>query len=300
MAAFDPRGPRDDLRVGPQLYLGCAGWSIPRQLAGSFPAGGSHLERYGAVFSAVEIDSSFYRPHRPGTYARWADSVPAPFRFSVKLPRVITHERRLREVDAPLEAFLADVVALGPRLGCLLVQLPPSLEYRRERVESFFALLQRWYQGAVALEPRHPSWFEGAASVQLAAWQVARVGADPARGRGGEQPAGHRRTLSYFRLHGAPRTYYSAYQPATLAAWAARVAAARQVSDAVWCIFDNTALGAAPQDALLLRSLLEEHPPRPADVDPPFGSARPDAELRHEPHAGQRDQHGAGEIEEQA
>ena len=71
--------------------IGCAGWSIHKDAAAAFPVEGSHLERYARVFPAVEINSSFYRPHKPETYARWADSVPDGFRFAVKVPRAITH-----------------------------------------------------------------------------------------------------------------------------------------------------------------------------------------------------------------
>src|SRR5690349_12428290 len=70
------------------VRVGCAGWSLPKEHADRFPAEGSHLERYAACFPAVEINSSFYKPHRPTTYARWAASVPPDFRFSVKVPKV--------------------------------------------------------------------------------------------------------------------------------------------------------------------------------------------------------------------
>lgn len=269
---FRPPVPSPSQPMG-RLRIGCAGWSVPGALADRFSGRGSHLERYGAVFDAVEIDSSFYRPHRRVTYARWAASVPAQFRFAVKLPRAITHEHRLRDVGALLDAFLADVDGLGGRLGCLLVQLPPSLPYERERLAAFLDELQSRYRGPVALEPRHPAWFDGAASVQLAARGVARVAADPPHGRGGDQPAGDRR-LSYWRLHGAPRMYYSDYDAATLASIASRLRAECRRSEVAWCIFDNTALGAAQANALVLRELLEDTP-RPAAA--PFNPGRPAA-----------------------
>src|SRR5882757_510271 len=98
--------PRDDTTAGAvemtkTVWIGCAGWSIPTHLADRFPATGTHLERYASRFNAVEINSSFYRPHQTKTYSRWADSTPADFRFSVKLPQEITHRRRL--VDAENE-----------------------------------------------------------------------------------------------------------------------------------------------------------------------------------------------------
>ena len=91
-----------------ELRIGTAGWSIPKQHAAAFPGTGVHIERYARQLHAVEINSSFYRPHKPATYARWAASVPPEFRFAVKLPREITHERRLADVTAPLERLLGD------------------------------------------------------------------------------------------------------------------------------------------------------------------------------------------------
>ena len=98
-------------RQVPNVGVGCAGWSIPREHAALFPEAGTHLARYVQRLSAVEINSSFYRPHRPATYARWAASVPEHFRFSVKdAPRTITHQKRLADVD-DLRDQLSDVSA---------------------------------------------------------------------------------------------------------------------------------------------------------------------------------------------
>ncbi|MFY0574630.1 DUF72 domain-containing protein [Cystobacter fuscus] len=132
---------------GPTCLIGCAGWSLARAVAGFFPAGGSHLERYAQVLPAVELNSSFYRPHRPATYARWRDSVPATFRFSVKVPKVITHERRLCDVEEPLARFLEEVGHLDEKLGCLLVQLPPSLRFEPAVAGAFFEVLRARTRG---------------------------------------------------------------------------------------------------------------------------------------------------------
>jgi uncharacterized protein YecE (DUF72 family) len=82
------------------IRIGCAGWNLPSAKADAFPGPGSHLERYARVLRAVEVNSSFYRPHRRETWERWAGSVPVDFRFSVKVPRQITHFRRLRDPEA--------------------------------------------------------------------------------------------------------------------------------------------------------------------------------------------------------
>src|SRR6185436_11229797 len=90
---------------------------------------GGHLARYSRRFNASEINSSFHRPHRPVTYARWAACVPEDFRFSVKVPRAITHERRLSDAADLFAGFLAELAPLEDKLGPLLVQLPPSLAF---------------------------------------------------------------------------------------------------------------------------------------------------------------------------
>src|SRR3954464_15286283 len=100
--------------------IGIAGWSLPRAHAAGFPLQGTHLQRYAARFNCAEINSSFYRAHRPATYARWAQSVPRSFRFAVKMPRAITHDARLRGVAKDLDAFVAQTSALGATLGCVL------------------------------------------------------------------------------------------------------------------------------------------------------------------------------------
>jgi uncharacterized protein YecE (DUF72 family) len=243
-----------------EVRIGCAGWSLPRAEQGGFPEEGSHLARYAARLDAVEINSSFHRPHRPATYARWGASVPPSFRFSVKFPKAITHGLRLVDAGEPMEAFLREVDGLGDRLGCLLVQLPPSLAFEPAVVDRFFADLRSRSSRPVACEPRHPSWFAPEVDALLNEHRVARVAADPARVPEAAEPGGWR-GLTYYRLHGSPRIYYSAYPEEYLGALAARIqaeATAGRGERAVWCIFDNTTLGAATRNALDLQSLLLE------------------------------------------
>ena len=237
------------------VLLGCAGWSLPRDVQGSFPADGSHLERYAARFPAVEINSSFYQPHRASTYARWAASVPPSFCFSVKMPKSVTHQHRLIGTTPLMDSFLAEVGALGDRLACLLVQLPPSLICDVLVAEDFFTALRSRYSGGIAFEPRHPSWFTTEVERLLNDLRVARVAADPAPAEGAGQPAGWSE-LVYYRLHGSPAIYYSAYGEAYLADLAERLAKQARAARQVWCIFDNTAAGAALPDAFeLMRKL---------------------------------------------
>ena len=229
-------------------FIGCAGWNIPKEAAAAFPEAGSHLERYAAVFPMVEINSSFYKPHRPQTYARWAESVPRDFRFAVKVPRSITHDAQLRDVDALLARFAGEVGELGNKLGCLLVQLPPKFGFHDETVRDFFLRLQDRFGCMIACEGRHPSWFSDTATELLRERGVTRVIADPAAGQTGP----HVPTTDdvYMRLHGAPRIYYSSYSREYLSALAAELEAHKAAGRTVWCIFDNTAAGEAVPNAL--------------------------------------------------
>ncbi len=230
--------------------VGCAGWTIPRETTAAFPVAGSHLERYAAVFGAVEINSSFYRPHQAKTYARWAESVPDGFRFSVKLPRSITHDARLVDIDAPLARFVAEAGALGDKLGCVLVQLPPKLAFDAQVARDFIARLQDTFSCTIACEARHPGWFEDEATALLRERGVTRVIADPAKGQDGP----HVPTTStiYVRLHGSPRIYYSSYAPEYLAQLALDIAVHNAAGRTVWTIFDNTASGASVPNALTI------------------------------------------------
>ena len=236
-------------------FIGTAGWSIPKQHAEAFAEEGSHLERYARRLPAVEINSSFYRPHRPATYERWAASVPPGFRFSAKVPREITHTRRLVDATEPLERFLGEVRALGDALGPLLVQLPPSLGYDEAAAERFFSGFRERFKGQLACEPRHETWFGDAARTMLTKHHVARVAADPAIVPQAAQPGGWMGLL-YIRLHGSPKVYYSAYSPEEVEAKAEHLRNALTEAEDRWCIFDNTAVGEATGQALDLQQQL--------------------------------------------
>jgi uncharacterized protein YecE (DUF72 family) len=220
--ALEGAGARRQAGAGVTAWIGVAGWSLRREQQDLFGEGASHLARYATRLGAVEINSSFYRPHQRKTYERWAASVPRDFRFSAKLPRAITHDARLKNIEKPLAAFLEQVGGLGEKLGPLLVQLPPSLGFEPQIAAGFFAGLRARFDGLLACEPRQP---------------------------GADKPGGWR-GFSYFRWHGSPVMYRSDYPAARLAVLAAQLEAGD------WCIFDNTADGAATLNALSLQKQL--------------------------------------------
>jgi uncharacterized protein YecE (DUF72 family) len=233
------------------LRVGTAGWSVPSRYVAEVPPGGSHLERYARHLNAVEINSSFYRPHQRKTYERWAQSMPSSFRFAVKLPKAVTHEQRLADCGALLDRFVAEVTGLGDRLGVLLVQLPPKLALDKRVAGGFFRNLRKRIDVPVACEPRHASWFVPEINDWLAERRIARVAADPATLQGAGEPAGWD-GLAYYRWHGSPRIYYSDYDDDALASLRLRLEVKRKQGVPTWCILDNTASGAALGNALAL------------------------------------------------
>jgi uncharacterized protein YecE (DUF72 family) len=237
------------------LVVGTAGWSIASAAADSFPAEGSSLERYAAVFRGVEINSSFHRPHRAATWARWAEAVPEGFCFAVKMPKTISHRQKLAGCGDLVERFLEESGALGGKLAILLLQLPPKLAFDAALAEDFLADLAGRTGARVACEPRNASWFETEADALLARLGVARVAADPARVPEAAEPGGWR-GLAYWRLHGSPVMYRSAYGRERLEPYAAAVAETLAQGREAWCMFDNTASSAATADALALHTAL--------------------------------------------
>jgi uncharacterized protein YecE (DUF72 family) len=231
---------------------------VATRYAADFPAGGSQLERYARRFSAVEITSSFYRHHRLATYQRWAQRVGPEFRFSVKIPKALTHHGHLVYAQSDdLDRFLLEIAGLGPKLRVLLVQLPPSLEFVASDANRFFARLGQRIDSSVAMvcEPRHASWNSDAVEALFKEQGVTRAAVDPARWSADAAPGGARR-LAYFRMHGSPRIYFSAYERRRLEQLARQLEDEAQQADEVWCIFDNTAHGHALGDAMTVQQAL--------------------------------------------
>lgn len=250
--ASQPCGMHD---IASKVRVGCAGWSVPGAVADAFPGDGTHLARYARRLRCAEINSSFYRPHQAQTYARWADSVPDDFRFAVKCPRTATHLARLLSPEPVLDALRDQVAGLGPKLGPLLVQLPPSLPFDAATADAFLAAVRARFEGAVVCEPRHATWFLPAVEPLWARHRVGRVATDPARVTT-DATVGGSGEVAYWRLHGSPTIYVDAYGVERLAPWADAMRRAAASGQEVWAILDNTARGHAIPDALMLESMI--------------------------------------------
>lgn len=223
--------------------IGTAAWSIPKKVASRFSEEGSGLARYASLFNGVEINSTFYRRHKSSTFARWAEAVPDDFQFSVKIPKDITHTRAMKDIAEPLDTFLEDIAPLGKKRGPLLCQLPPSLAFDAEQLDQTFQMMRKADRGQIVIEVRHKSWASSEAKDLLKTYAIDRVLADPAPVWPAEDFA---KAPRYVRLHGKPKIYYSSYTEDEIKAFS------NLLAPNSWCVFDNTASGAAIENALIM------------------------------------------------
>jgi uncharacterized protein YecE (DUF72 family) len=224
-----------------RLRIGTAGWSIPADMRDRFPQGDSLLQRYSQKFNAVEINSSFHKPHKKITYERWAAATAADFLFAVKMPKEITHNNRLVDVEVPLDDFMNAISRLKTKLGPLLIQLPPSLKFEPKIADSFFTRIRNSFGGKVVIEPRHISWGDPEAAAILTAFHINRVIDDPVRV---PIKTSSKQLFKYYRLHGSPQIYSSSYTDTYLDKLA------KELTSSSWVIFDNSKFGAATYNAL--------------------------------------------------
>lgn len=143
-----------------RLWVGTSGYSYKPWLGNFYPKKlpvKDMLSFYASKLSTVEINSTFYRMPKESVVQSWAEQVGADFRFVLKAPQRITHQKRLKEAGSEVEYFFRVAAALGAKAGAFLFQLPPNLKADLDRLKTFVALLPS--DGNAAFEFRHPSWF---------------------------------------------------------------------------------------------------------------------------------------------
>lgn len=233
------------------IRIGTSGWTYPEWRDAFYPKGLSRdreLEHLAERVNSLELNSTFYGLRQPKNYRSWADRTPDDFVLAVKGPKLITHDKRLRDVDQDLAEFHASGLdELGAKLGPVLWQLPPYLPFNPDRVTAFLDALPTDVRHAV--EVRHPSFDSPAFLDLLRDRGIAVVLADSA----GRFPVldGLTADFAYLRLHGSSELYVSDYSPAELDAWATVVRTLAEDRD-VYVYFDNTMGGAAPYNAISL------------------------------------------------
>lgn len=232
-----------------RIQVGGSGWQLPDSLTAEFGREGTQLHRYATRLQGVEVMSSFFRSHSRATWQRWRRDTPAHFRFAVRMPRRFTHRLRLESTDG-LETFLDEVGGLEQKLGPLLLQLPPGLDFHRRPVRHFLETLREFHQGPVVCEPRDVSWLTHSADDFLREYHIARAATHPRLFPGGGQPGGWH-GLFYLRLNGHPKRLRSAYDDGFLEELEERLKALARDAE-TWCIFNNTATDAGLRNALSL------------------------------------------------
>lgn len=241
-------------RIG-KTRIGISGWRYPPWRGVFYPADLPQREELpyaSRQFSTIEINGSFYSLQSPSSYERWYEETPRNFVFAVKAPRYITHIRRLKQVETPLANFFASgLLTLREKLGPILWQLPPSLRYDEEVMETFLAQLPHDTQAMAAIarrhdrtikkaaikadrkrsvrhamEVRHTSFVTESFISQLRRHKVALVVADTA----GKWPFLEDVTAGfmYLRLHGDKELYASGYTQAALNRWSKHIDAWRK------------------------------------------------------------------------
>jgi uncharacterized protein YecE (DUF72 family) len=267
-----------------KIWIGTSGWVYPHWRKGAFYPQGTpqkkELEYLSARVRSVEINASFYSLQKPSSYESWSAQTPDDFVFAVKGSRFITHMKRLLDPETTLPNFFASgPLALGPKLGPILWQLPPSFRYDPDRLTAFLDLLPRTTAEAAELAERHDERLDGRAHTTTDADRplrhafevrnptfVCQEFTDLMRERGtaivvasaaGEWPRIEEVTADfmYLRLHGDEQLYASGYPDAALEEWARAIRRWRR-SGEVYAYFDNDAEGHAPHDAGKLISLL--------------------------------------------
>jgi len=231
-----------------RLLTGTSGFSYPAWKGPFYPTGLSSarmLGFYAARLAAVEVNATFYRMPSPEVISAWRGEVPAGFTFALKIPQRVTHVARLREVAEPLERFYRVAAELGPALGPLLFQLPPSLRRDLPRLQAVLAGVPAGVRAA--FEFRHASWLDDGVLEALRGAGAALCLADTEEARTPLLATAH---FGYLRLRRPD------YTERDLRAWAERILA--QPWGEAFAFFKHEEGGRGPALALALQALAGE------------------------------------------
>ncbi|HEU4889989.1 MAG TPA: DUF72 domain-containing protein [Vicinamibacterales bacterium] len=236
------------------VRVGCSGWQYRHWRGTFYPADlpvKSWFEHYAAVFDTVEINNSFYRLPEADTFASWAARAPGGFLFAVKASRFLTHMKKLKDPEDPLDRFFNRAISLDGHLGPVLYQLPPGWKVDLPRLEHFLLALPREVRHVI--EFRDPSWYSQDVFALLERHGVSLCLHDMPGSATGRQRVG---PCIYVRFHGASGRYNGSYPDDRLADWAAWLEDAALDGVDVYAYFNNDVGGHAPRNALVLRQYL--------------------------------------------
>ena len=267
--------------MGGAIHIGTSGWHYRHWVGPFYPPGtpsGAYLDYYARHFTATEINGSFYRMPSERTLATWRDSVPGTFRFAVKASRFMSHAKKLAGPIELYAAFFGGIATLGPKLGPILIQLPPTWRVNGDRLRAFLRDAPRCYRYAV--EFRNATWLIPAVYDVLAKHGAALCLYDIG---GFQSPVETVTNFVYIRLHGPGAKYEGQYGTAALGAWAERIDRWTRSGYDVWCFFDNDQNGYAAADALRLQRLIATGAAEPRDEVRPGLSGHTTGRVRPTP-----------------
>ena len=239
-----------------RAHVGCSGWQYKHWRGDFYPVEVPQtrwFEHYAARFGTVEINNSFYRLPEQATFAAWARRAPPGFVFAVKASRFLTHMKKLKDPEEPIERLFSRMRALGGHLGPVLYQLPPGWTVDVERFARFLDVLPRDARHVV--EFRDASWYDSAICRLMEARGVALCLHDMPGSATGKRRTG---PFVYVRFHGSGTKYGGGYSEARLRGWAEWLNARRDEGCDVYAYFNNDIGGHAPRDAITLRRALED------------------------------------------
>lgn len=239
------------------INIGTSGWSYKHWKDIFYPQGlkaTAWLEYYSRFFNIAEINTSFYHLPKHQTVLNWMEKAPPGFLFCPKLSRYITHMKKLKEVEEPLERFFDVFLPMQQHMGPVLVQLPPQLKWDYDRAEPFFRLLQKDYKAfTFVLEVRHDSWLHNDSLNLLAQYNIGLVISQS----GGFFPYSEMVTAQnvYIRFHGPRELYASGYSDEELQYYAQKIKSWVQDGHTIWAFFNNDIHGFAFADAQRLQQM---------------------------------------------
>jgi uncharacterized protein YecE (DUF72 family) len=263
-ADLPSRGPAARSSADPQLRIGCSGWNYKSWKGRFYPAdmpASQWLRYYLSIFDTVEVNNTFYRLPDAETFAGWRQQTPASFVMAVKASRFLTHMKRLRDPEEPLERLFARARELGPRLGPVLYQLPANVHLDLSRLETFLRALplrpvkRSRHLLRHVIEFRHPSWYVADTYQLLEAHGVALCLHDKAGSAIASPAIG---PFVYVRFHGTNGHYHGSYDMAALTSWACRLTELWRDGRNVYAYFNNDPEAIATRNARTLRSLVDQ------------------------------------------
>ena len=242
------------------LYIGTSGWSYSEWKGEFYPQKiktAEWLNYYSKVFKCTEINTSFYHLPKQQTILNWINKVDSSFKFCPKLSRSITHIKRLKDIDEPLEQFFEVFEPAKQQLGPILIQLPPSLKFDHEIVNDFLKLLTKSYKGyKFALEARNASWISNEAFDLLTKYKIAWVISQSGVGFPYSETVTAKHI--YVRFHGPEKLFDSSYDDTTLRAYAGKIKQWLKEKHDVWVFFNNTMNGHAIGNIETLQKMLKD------------------------------------------